>query len=189
MKNNTIIVAVVAIIIVVIVGAYVVGYGNSSSYGSPVSTTVQSTGSNPYGTVGSSGSTTIAASKNTTTISQQKNSSSSSANYTVMVETSQTLGTYLANASGYTLYTYGSDVQNSGKSNCNGGCASAWPPFYTASLVLPNGLNASEFTTITRNDGTPQLAYKGWPLYKFGGDSAAGQTNGENEGGFVVAAK
>ncbi|MDE1856883.1 MAG: hypothetical protein KGH98_02235 [Candidatus Micrarchaeota archaeon] len=181
MKTNTILVAVVAIIIIAVVGFYAVGYGSAPKYSSPSYTTVQA--SSPYGTVGSPGSTTA----NSTTTA--KTNSTSQAKDTVTLETSSTLGTYLANASGFTLYTYSSDVQNSGKSNCNGGCASAWPPFYTASLVLPSGLSASSFTTIMRNDGTKQLAYNGWPLYLFGGDGAAGQTNGQNVSGFVVATK
>ena len=36
---------------------------------------------------------------------------------------------------------------------------------------------------ITRDDGTKQLAFYGHPLYRFEGDTAAGETNGQGSGG------
>ena len=38
--------------------------------------------------------------------------------------------------------------------------------------------------TITRSDGSKQVAYGGHPLYYFAGDSATGDTNGEGVDGF-----
>jgi predicted lipoprotein with Yx(FWY)xxD motif len=34
------------------------------------------------------------------------------------------------------------------------------------------------WTVFQRSDGNLQLAYNGWPLYTYSGDSASGQTNG-----------
>jgi predicted lipoprotein with Yx(FWY)xxD motif len=58
------------------------------------------------------------------------------------------------------------------------GCTGVWPP-----IAPPSGVALSSgFTQFTRPDdgGFVQLAYKGHPLYLYSGDSAAGQTNGEN---------
>jgi len=35
---------------------------------------------------------------------------------------------------------------------------------------------------ITGTDGTPQVAFYGHPLYSFAGDTAPGDTNGQNVG-------
>ncbi|MDA4118205.1 MAG: hypothetical protein OK455_07665 [Thaumarchaeota archaeon] len=97
------------------------------------------------------------------------------------------IGAYLTNASGWTLYLYSRDVPNNGTSACNGGCAKAWPPFYTVNLKVPPGLNSSSFNTITRTDGSKQLTYNGWPLYYYSPDKQAGQTNGQGVGGVWYA--
>ena len=40
----------------------------------------------------------------------------------------------MASKEGKTLYTFDKDA--AGKSNCNGGCAAAWPPFMVANPAL-----------------------------------------------------
>ena len=97
----------------------------------------------------------------------------------------------LTNASGFTLYTFSDDAANSGSSSCNGGCASAWPPFYVANLTLAPGLNASNFAIINRTGGgkSMQITYRGYPLYFFDGDHAAGQVTGNGVSNFKVATK
>ena len=83
----------------------------------------------------------------------------------------------MASKDGKTLYTFDKDA--SGKSNCNGGCASAWPPFIVANPNLAGG----DFSIVKRDDGAAQWAYKGRPLYFFAGDANAGDINGDNQGG------
>jgi predicted lipoprotein with Yx(FWY)xxD motif len=100
---------------------------------------------------------------------------------------SAAIGNYLANSTGFTLYIYSKDTPNSGNSSCYSTCATNWPPFYSANIVVPSGLNASDFGTITRTGGSKQTTYNGYPLYYFIGDHAAGQTNGQNLVGFKVA--
>jgi predicted lipoprotein with Yx(FWY)xxD motif len=86
-------------------------------------------------------------------------------------------GSLLVDAKGMTLYTFDKDA--AGKSNCNGGCAAAWPP----AAVAPDIERASgDFTVITRDDGRLQWAHKGRPLYRFAGDAKAGDVNGDNQG-------
>ena len=103
----------------------------------------------------------------------------SSSQFSVNVANRAGLGSYLTNATGFTLYTFMRDVQNSGTSACTGGCSTQWPAFYVANLTLPSGLSASSFTVFTRPDGSKQLAYEGWPLYYFSHDVNPGDTNGQ----------
>jgi predicted lipoprotein with Yx(FWY)xxD motif len=88
----------------------------------------------------------------------------------------------LANKDGKTLYVFTKDAAN--KSHCNGGCATAWPPFAVANPALAGG----DFSIVTRDDGAKQWAFKGRPLYFFAGDTKPGDMNGEGSGGvwFVV---
>jgi predicted lipoprotein with Yx(FWY)xxD motif len=87
-----------------------------------------------------------------------------------------------------TLYTYNNDVANSGKSAVTGGLLQAWPALTLASgtPAKPSGLTG-DLTTITRDDGSKQVAYKGLPLYTFQRDQKAGDVTGQNVAGFVVA--
>jgi predicted lipoprotein with Yx(FWY)xxD motif len=88
----------------------------------------------------------------------------------------------LANKEGKTLYTFTKDA--AGKSNCNGACAAAWPPFMVGNPALAGG----DFGVMTRDDGAKQWAFKGMPMYFFAGDAKAGDMNGEGSGGvwFVI---
>jgi len=83
----------------------------------------------------------------------------------------------LADASGHTLYTFDKDA--AGKSNCNGGCAAAWPPF----LVKDGDRTSGEFRVVTRDDGTRQWAMNGKPLYFYAADVQAGDAKGDGQGG------
>lgn len=83
--------------------------------------------------------------------------------------------TLLTNAKGFTLYTFAPDPI--GKSVCNGGCASYWPP-------VPGGVSTAgisgKFSQITRADGSKQEAWDGHALYTYIGDSKPGQASGDN---------
>ena len=96
----------------------------------------------------------------------------------VQLKTDPTLGQYLADSTGRTLYVFSPDV--AGQSVCSGNCLIAWPVFYSGKLQLPSGLNAADFGTITRTDGTKQTTFRGWPLYYYEQDAAPGDVKGEN---------
>jgi predicted lipoprotein with Yx(FWY)xxD motif len=99
----------------------------------------------------------------------------------VMVGQNTALGAYLVDSKGMTLYLYTKDTPNT--SNCNGGCATAWPPLLTSGApVAGAGVDASKLGTTTRADGTTQVTYNGWPLYYYAQDKAAGDTTGEGVG-------
>ena len=81
----------------------------------------------------------------------------------------------LATPSGATVYTFDKDAANSGKSACNGPCAGLWPPVAAGASDTASG----DWTIVTRDDGSRQWAYKGWPLYTFSKDAKPGDTTGD----------
>jgi predicted lipoprotein with Yx(FWY)xxD motif len=87
----------------------------------------------------------------------------------------KTMDGVLTNSAGMTLYTFDKDTTGSGKSVCNGPCATNWPPLLAASDAKPSG----EYTIITRDDGARQWAYKGKPLYLWIKDSKPGDRTGD----------
>ena len=86
------------------------------------------------------------------------------------------LGKVLAGEGGRTLYFFAGDAD--GKANCGGTCLGNWPVYYKETPTLGNGLVAADFTTVTRDDGAKQTAFKGWPLYYFKNDTKAGENVG-----------
>lgn len=89
-----------------------------------------------------------------------------------------TLGNVLTDQAGKTLYFFANDA--SGQSACAGPCLTVWPVFYKENPSLSTGLNAADFSTLTRADGSRQTAYRGWPLYYYQSDVKAGDVLGEN---------
>ncbi len=85
-------------------------------------------------------------------------------------------GGMLVNTAGMTLYTFDNDVPGSGKSKCNGPCATLWPPVLAAPDAKPEG----DLTIVTRDDGAKQWAYKGKPIYLYAADKKAGDATGDN---------
>jgi predicted lipoprotein with Yx(FWY)xxD motif len=92
---------------------------------------------------------------------------------------SSSLGKILVDSKGRTLYAFGHDLKN--KSRCSGACASNWPPALTK-VKHPKvgaGVSSAKLRVIKRSGGARQLSYAGHPLYRFSGDTAAGDTNGQ----------
>src|SRR5450631_3945177 len=75
---------------------------------------------------------------------------------------------------GFTLYSFVPDTAT--KSNCNGTCATYWPPVKGPATAGP-GVTGT-LTTITRSSGSLQAAYDGHPLYTYVADTAPGQAKG-----------
>ena len=80
----------------------------------------------------------------------------------------------MVDSANMTLYTFDKDTANSGKSVCNGPCAALWPP------VAATGHESGDYSAITRDDGSKQLAYKGKPVYLFAKDQKPGDMLGDN---------
>lgn len=84
-----------------------------------------------------------------------------------------------------TLYTFDKDVAGSGKSVCNGPCASNWPPLIADEQATATG----DYSLITRDDGAKQWAYKGKPLYFWVKDQKPGDKTGDGFKGVWQSAK
>ncbi len=81
----------------------------------------------------------------------------------------------LVGPNGMTLYVFDRDTAGSGKSVCNGPCATNWPPLMAAETDKTSG----DYTVVTRDDGKKQWAMKGKPLYYWIKDTKAGEKTGE----------
>jgi predicted lipoprotein with Yx(FWY)xxD motif len=82
--------------------------------------------------------------------------------------------TVLTDAKGLTVYWFVPDTST--KSNCNGSCATYWPPV-KGPVTAGSGVSG-QLGTITRSDGSTQATYAGHPLYTYVGDKAPGQAKG-----------
>jgi predicted lipoprotein with Yx(FWY)xxD motif len=82
-------------------------------------------------------------------------------------------GKALVDGKGMTLYVYDKDA--AGKSNCNGKCATNWPPLMSAADAKASG----DWSIVTRADGGKQWAYKGKPLYTWAKDKTPGDVTGD----------
>ncbi len=117
-----------------------------------------------------------------TTSSTSTTQSTAINNAVLVTKSNSSVGQYLANPSGDTLYTYSGD--STGVSNCSGSCLSNWPAYQDKGSTSGLPTNVS---TIKRSDnGEIQYTYKGLPLYTFIGDSQ-GQITGNGVSSFYVA--
>jgi predicted lipoprotein with Yx(FWY)xxD motif len=91
----------------------------------------------------------------------------------------------LTGKNGMTLYTFDKDTAGTGKSVCNGPCATNWPPLMAAADAKDSG----DYTVITRDDGGKQVAYKGKPLYFWAKDAKPGDKTGDGFNNVWHAAK
>ena len=85
----------------------------------------------------------------------------------------------LTNSKGFTLYSFALDTST--KSNCNGTCATNWPP--VKGSVTAAGIKGT-FGTIKRSDGSIQATFDGHPLYTFTADTSPGQAKGNGLNAF-----
>lgn len=105
----------------------------------------------------------------------------SSAKKGLQLASNAKFGAVITDNTGKTLYFFAMDAN--GTSGCTGGCEVIWPVYYSAELSDNAGINAADVGVITRADGKKQNTYKGWPLYYYKNDVAAGDINGDGVGG------
>jgi predicted lipoprotein with Yx(FWY)xxD motif len=91
----------------------------------------------------------------------------------------------LVGSNDMTLYTFAKDVAGSGKSTCVAQCAVNWPPL----LVDAKAYVSGDYSLVSRDDGTKQLAFKGMPLYFWVKDTKPGDKTGDGraEGAWRLA--
>ena len=92
-----------------------------------------------------------------------------------------TYGPILVDGDGNALYLFTRDTQNGEASACTDEqCVAEWPPLTTEGEPTAGaGAIQNLLGTITREDGTRQVTYNGWPLYLY----SSGSTSGHGEGG------
>ncbi|MEW2306423.1 hypothetical protein AB0958_41855 [Streptomyces sp. NPDC006655] len=104
---------------------------------------------------------------------------------TVTSVTARTLngvGIVVTDDRGLALYRYDKDQPSPSKWTCSGACTKTWIPVIVQDSVQTSGVEKSLLGTVHRN-GRTQLTLAGWPLYRYVGDTAAGQVNGQGKDG------
>lgn len=91
---------------------------------------------------------------------------------------SSKLGRIIVDGKGRTLYLFEKDRHR--RSACYGACATYWPPLLTHGKPTARaGAKQRLLGTTRRTNGSRQVTYAGHPVYRYIGDTRAGQTNGE----------
>ncbi|MET9230597.1 hypothetical protein [Lentzea sp. NPDC003310] len=99
------------------------------------------------------------------------------------------MGLVVQDGDGRTMYRFDKDVPKpEGKSNCNGTCATTWPPLLSDTVPQVEGIDSKLVSLITRADGKKQVAIDGWALYAYSQDPKPGAWKGQGVGGtwFVI---
>lgn len=98
----------------------------------------------------------------------------------VTLDTASTdLGDVLVDGDGMTLYLFDDDSHD--ESACVDDCAATWPPV-TGQAQAAGDVDEGLLGTITRPDGSTQVTYGGFPLYRYAADAEPGDVNGQGLG-------
>ncbi|MFD0318699.1 SCO0930 family lipoprotein [Streptomyces flavalbus] len=89
------------------------------------------------------------------------------------------IGDLVTDSAGRTLYRFDEDTAKPPKSNCDGDCATAWPPVPADDAAAGAGIDEAMLGEVTRADGTKQLTIGGWPAYRYAKDVNPGDTKGQ----------
>ncbi|MDX6222639.1 MAG: hypothetical protein QOD91_1693 [Frankiales bacterium] len=126
-------------------------------------------------------SATGAASAAATAAAAASGSAGSTAAAVTIATKTGSLGTYLVDQAGRTLYLWVADTGST--STCSGSCAKYWPPL-TGTATPAGSASKAALATSTRSDGSKQVTYDGHPLYYFAGDKSPGDTTGQGSAAF-----
>ena len=89
------------------------------------------------------------------------------------------LGKVVVGANGHTLYQFDPNGTDTSTDHCTGGCASAWPPLKAKKPKAGKGISAPMLTVGVNGE----VAYNGYLLHFYAGDTKAGDTSGNGIGG------
>jgi predicted lipoprotein with Yx(FWY)xxD motif len=109
------------------------------------------------------------------------------ASLTLNVAQDATLGSYLVDDQGMTVYLNANDTTNT--SNCTGDCIEDWPPVLInedVEVTAGTGVDEAKIGHIVRSDGGVQVTYNGWPLYYYNDDTHPGDVTGQGEDDFYA---
>ncbi len=84
-------------------------------------------------------------------------------------------GYVLVDSRRMTMYTFDGNAQRNKLACATSTCPDHWVPVAAGQLANPKGA----FTLVVRDDGFKQWAFKGKPLYTYGGDASPGDANGD----------
>ncbi|SFP61280.1 SMP-30/gluconolactonase/LRE family protein [Tranquillimonas alkanivorans] len=98
---------------------------------------------------------------------------------TIKTRISAQEGPYIVEGAGRTLYSFSADTRGKGEakaeSACTGPCTHAYPPVLAEEMPeIAEGADAGFLDTLERPDGSTQVTYYGWPLYRYTGDQGQG---------------
>ncbi|WP_405877691.1 hypothetical protein OG747_03575 [Streptomyces sp. NBC_01384] len=96
----------------------------------------------------------------------------------LMAKAVKGMGSVVTDDKGMTLYRYDKDQATPSKWTCAGECTKTWMPVMEQDSVQTMGVEKSLLGTVHR-DGMKQVTLGGWPLYRYMGDTKAGQMNGQ----------
>jgi predicted lipoprotein with Yx(FWY)xxD motif len=98
------------------------------------------------------------------------------------------LGPVLVTNKGFALYIFAPDAGR--HVTCTSGCATAWPPLLVHAgeiIAAGPGVRPGLLGTAPNPGGGRVATYRGWPLYTYLGDAAAGRAAGQDvddDGGY-----
>ncbi|MCG7490213.1 hypothetical protein MHN79_11990 [Vibrio sp. Of14-4] len=90
--------------------------------------------------------------------------------------TETSVGEVYVDGAGKTLYTFSKDPV--GQSVCTDKCETLWPPLLVNDKASSQFSKSSEFSQVTRKDGSKQWALNGKPLYRWFKDQKEGDIDG-----------
>ncbi|MFI5823405.1 hypothetical protein ACIA8I_30535 [Streptomyces rishiriensis] len=96
----------------------------------------------------------------------------------VTVGVAKGAGSVVTDDKGMTLYRYDRDRPSPSRWTCAGACTKTWIPVLVEDSVQATGVEESRLGTVHRK-GMKQLTLAGWPLYRYVGDTKAGEANGQ----------
>lgn len=101
------------------------------------------------------------------------------------VASNASVGQYVSDGSGRSLYRFDKDTANPSASNCAGQCAVTWPPLTISrdQSLYAAGVDPQIVGFIERADGSCQITIGGWPVYYFAKDTKPGDLLGQGVGG------